>query len=102
MTDSESRPAATSAHFVVRAAAEPSVLSRVIELFALRNIVPLSLAVRRDAQPDGGLRIDVEAAGLAAAQVRLIAAKIAQIVSVDGVLADESPMSDQAGLRRSA
>ncbi len=102
MTASESPPTAATVRFTVRASAEPSVLPRVIELFALRNLVPSSLRARRGGRSAEDLHIDIEVAGLAAAEVRLVAAKITEMVPVESVLAGEGPRPVEMAFRRSA
>ncbi len=84
-----SEPAATPAQslsrFSVRAVSDPSVLSRVVELFALRNLVPERVRLDRDSMKDE-LRIDVEVAGLAADDADNIARRMRTFPTVVGVL----------------
>ena len=75
---------ARTAHFTVRAEAEPSVLPRVLEPFVLRNLVPLAVHCRRER---AGLRIDVTVAGLEVREVEHLTRRLNQLVPVLTVLA---------------
>lgn len=72
--------------FCVRAAVDPSVLSRVVELFALRNLVPLSVSCRLDGRREPELRIDLDVRGLADNEAEHIARRIDQFMPVISVL----------------
>ncbi len=72
--------------FSLRAEVEPSVLPRVLEPFALRNLTPLALSSRCDGVT---LRIDVTVAGLARREVDHLALKLNNMVPVRTVLAAE-------------
>ena len=73
-----------TAQFTVQAEAEPSVLARVLEPFALRNLVPLAVHCRR---ARSGLRIEVTVAGLEVQVVEHLTARLNQLVPVETVLA---------------
>lgn len=73
--------------FAVRAAADPGVLSRVVELFAKRGLVPKSVHARlAGAAEDGSLLIDVQIDGLDPDTAERIADALRQIVAVERVL----------------
>jgi acetolactate synthase small subunit len=74
-----------AAHFCVRAAAEPGVIPRVLELFAKRGLVP-SLCLAQTAGEDE-LTIEVEVPGLEREVMDYLAASMRQIASVAAVLA---------------
>ena len=76
----------------MRAEAEPSVLPRALEPFALRNLVPQSVSCRRER---GGLRIDVTVAGLATREVEHLTLRLNQIVPVHTVLASREPLLEE-------
>jgi acetolactate synthase small subunit len=77
----------TVACFAVRAAADPGVLSRVIELFAKRGLVPSSVHARRiGSGDDASLLIDVQIDGVDADLAERIADALRQNVLVDRVL----------------
>ncbi len=78
-------PAQSLSRFSVRAVSYPSVLSRVVELFALRNIVPERVRLDRAGLKDE-LRIDVEVAGLAFHDAGNIARRMRTFPTVVGVL----------------
>jgi hypothetical protein len=77
-------PAAEPAwRFAVRGLLEPSVLSRVIEMFVLRDLIPHQVASRA---VDDELRIDLAVRGLSAQQAEHLAQRIRQFPAVLGVL----------------
>lgn len=90
MSTPEEDPLAT---FTVRAAAEPQALPRLIELFALRSLLP-----RRWAAEVRGSALDVriEVPGLAPGQAQQLAQRMRQMVLVERVLLEGQ------GLARSA
>ncbi|RMF11184.1 MAG: hypothetical protein D6763_03820 [Alphaproteobacteria bacterium] len=67
----------------MRAAADPATLSRVIEHFALLNIVPETVKARRF--NGGALVIDLKVKGLAGDRIDIIARKLRAMVLVHGV-----------------
>ena len=77
-------PVALTTQFTVLAEAEPSVLPRVLEPFALRNLVPLAVHCRRERS---GMRIEVTIAGLEAQVVEHLTRRLGQLVPVETVLA---------------
>ncbi len=79
-------PMAPAYRFRVRAAVDPSVLSRVVELFALRDLVPHGVSSRLDGRREPELRIDVEVRGLADHEAEHIARRIDQFMPVISVL----------------
>ena len=82
------QPVALTAQFTVQAEAEPSVLPRVLEPFALRNLVPLAVHCRRERS---GMRIEVTVAGLEAQVVEHLTRRLNQLVPVETVLARLAP-----------
>ena len=70
--------------FTVQAEVEPSVLPRVLEPFALRNLVPLAVHCRRERS---GIRIEVAVAGLEAQVVEHLTRRLGQLIPVETVLA---------------
>jgi hypothetical protein len=78
-------PVADTARFRLRALADPSSLSRVLEQFALRNLVPVRVHCERR---EGGeeLGIDVEVAGLGAQEADHLVRRFGSFPVVTGVL----------------
>ncbi len=69
--------------FSVRAAAEPQAMPRLLELFALRSLVPS----RWRAETSGAeLRVDIEIAELDRDTAEHLAARMRQMVTVHNVL----------------
>ncbi len=77
--------AAGLCHFSVRAAADSSVLSRVVELFALRDLLPERIRCERRAD-DAGVAIDLEVRGLTVQQADHLACRMRTFPAVTGVL----------------
>jgi acetolactate synthase small subunit len=73
---------------MVMAAAEPSVLSRVIGLFAQRDLIPHRLDCRRIDGPEPALQIEVSVAGLDRQHAEHLALRMRNIMPVTGVLLD--------------
>lgn len=71
-------------HFTVTAYLEPSVLSRVVELFVLRDLIPHDVRCRTVG--DDELRVDVAVCGLAQAKAEHVAARLRQFPTVLNVL----------------
>ena len=71
--------------FTVHAQLEPSVLSRVLELFVLRDIIPAKLSCHRD-DDARRLLIHIESADLAADKIDHLAERIRQFPTVLSVL----------------
>ncbi|MDA5193142.1 hypothetical protein [Govanella unica] len=70
-------------HFCVQAAADSATLSRVLEYFALNNILPETVRSRRFV--DGNLVIDLKVKDLDEKRVSVIANKLRSSVLVFGV-----------------
>ena len=88
MTDSRS----SHTHFVryaVRAVRDPAALLRVLELFALRNLVPETVDCR--ANDDGCLDIVLEVPGLKAHDAGVLERKLGQLVVTETVSAEVLP-----------
>ncbi len=86
-TDAAPGPA-PAFHFSVRAVADPSVLSRVVEQFVLRNLVPESVQARRRG-PDE-LQIDLGVTGLGGQEADHVAALVRGFPTVTGVMLQRS------------
>ncbi len=76
-------PATRPHHFTVRAEREPSVLSRVVELFVLRDLIPSRVVCEADAN---GIRLEVVVDGLDEVQANHVAQRIRQFPTVESVL----------------
>jgi len=71
------------AHFRIRSALDPSALPRILENFALRNLVPLSLSAR---QVQEEMVIELSVAGLSQreeAHLRLRLLNILPVTSIE-------------------
>lgn len=69
--------------FCLRVEADPAALSRVIEHFALLNVVPDLVRARRCA--DGSMVVDIKVRGLCDDRVSVIAHKLRSVVVVHSV-----------------
>ena len=78
--------------FTLRAEIEPSVLPRVLEPFALRNLVPYSVNCR---QERGALAIEIVVAGLKISDIEHLTLRLSQIVPIRTVMADLEPIDSQ-------
>ncbi len=79
--------------FSIQAEAEPSVMSRVLELFAKRNLVP-SRWVSDLVGPGGReLSIDLQVRGLSGETAHYVARCLRQLHYVDSVLISEKRVS---------
>lgn len=85
---SESRAKALVRRYCVSAAVDPSALSRVIELFALRDLVPSRVSSRLVEGTDPELRIDLDVAGLEDQEAEHLARRLGQFPCVLRVLVD--------------
>ena len=72
--------------YSVRAGAEPSVLPRLLELFAKRGMIPAAFHARRHDHAASPLQIDIEASGLEQALAEYMQRCMRQIVGVELVL----------------
>ena len=90
MSAAESQPRSTQSGstwcFSVFAAPEPGVMSRVLELFAKRGLVPTRFHGDQVGDGSAGLVIDVHAAGLDADAAEHVAACLRTLVEVERVL----------------
>jgi hypothetical protein len=98
MLASAERPSAAGAFptacFSVTTDSDPSALPRVLEVFALRALIPSQChAVYVDdalvLEPNAELTIDIQIAGLEREDAELIARRLRSIVCVRGVLTSE-------------
>ncbi len=84
LATSELAVAPEPAHrFTVTAHLEPSVLSRVVELFVLRDLIPHDVHCRSQGEE---LRVDVAVAGMDPDKAEHVAARIRQFPTVLSVL----------------
>jgi len=75
-------------HYHLRAVREPSVLPRVLEMFALRDLIPYHVMCREVVGADPELLIDVRVRGLEADHARHLAQRMRNIVPVQQVALD--------------
>ncbi len=85
------RPAPTAC-FSVQAVADPSVLLRVLELFAKRGLVPARCVSARDEAAGQEMHIDIQVDGMAAETVGHVARALRQIVYVETVLTSQKQL----------
>ncbi|MFP6771823.1 MAG: hypothetical protein VCE74_05740 [Alphaproteobacteria bacterium] len=83
------RPAGAVHHFMISAAADASTLARVVELFALRGLVPDEVSCKRT--DDDGYHIHIAIPDLAEAKAANLAARMRNIVPVMGVVLEPAP-----------
>jgi len=81
---------ATEVHyrFAVTAALEPSVILRVMEMFAQRDLIPDRFNCRRTGGPEPALHIEVCVAGLDRQQAEHLALRMRNIMPVTSVMLD--------------
>ena len=84
-TNPDPTPEPCRCRFSVRAASDPSVLSRVVELFVLRDLVPRHVACQL-IEERSELRIDLEVDGLKPSEAEHVARRMRQFPPVIGVL----------------
>lgn len=84
----DQHPEQFQAHFTLQAEVEPSVLPRVLEPFALRNLTPEAVSSRRE---QGRMRIDVTVRGLDVREVEHLTLRLNQVVPVHTVFASRLP-----------
>ncbi len=72
--------------FTVTSDLEPSVLSRVVELFALRNLVPVEVSATREDGIDLHLRVEVVVDGLEPSVCAHLCRRMGNIVPVREVM----------------
>lgn len=89
MSADRSCPESKTACFAIRAAAEPGILPRLIELFAKRDLVPSAVQARLVGPERDWLSIDLQVEGLAPGLAEAIAETMWQMVSVERVLLAE-------------
>ena len=83
----DNRPAV--ACFSIQAGADPSVMPRVLELFAKRGMIPQRWHSDLGGRRRDELTIDLQVDGLDRAKAELIAHAIRQMVTVTSVLTSE-------------
>jgi acetolactate synthase regulatory subunit len=89
MSDSH-RPNAVAC-FSVAASPDPSVMSRVLELFAKRGLVPMRFVGNMSPDADPHLELDIQMTGLPPDQIDYLARCMQQITCVRSVLTFEKP-----------
>ena len=82
-------PLAPVACFSIQAGADPSVMPRVLELFAKRGMIPQRWHSDLGGRRSDELTIDLQVGGLDRAKAELIAHAIRQMVTVTSVLTSE-------------
>ena len=75
--------------FAIQASAEPSVLPRLVELFAKRGLLPTALHSRCHETLDGPVNIDIEMTGLDRSLANYLQRSMRQVIGVDVVLISE-------------
>lgn len=83
------RSVAPVACFSIQASAEPTVMPRVLELFAKRGLIPSRWHSDLGGRRQDELTIDFQVEGLDREKAELIAQAIRQFVSVGSVLTSE-------------
>lgn len=73
-------------HFMIQAQPDPSVLSRVLELFALRCLLPTEVTCKRAAEGDGELQIHITMDSLPPEKAAHLAARMRNIIPVTRVV----------------
>ena len=86
---STAEPHPTVACFSIQAEADPSVMPRVLELFAKRGMIPLRWHADLGGRRRDELTIDLQVDGLDRAKAELIAHAVRQMVAVTSVLTSE-------------
>jgi hypothetical protein len=85
-TESASRPQPGTHHFLIQAQPDPSVLSRVLELFALRCLLPNDVAYKRTGEGDGELQIHISMENITPEKAAHLAARMRNIIPVNRVV----------------
>src|SRR3546814_12275000 len=83
----------TVACFSIQAVADPSVMPRVLELFAKRGMFPLRWHADHGGRRRDELTIDLQIDGLDRPKAELIAHALRHMVAVVGVLTSEKSLS---------
>ncbi len=74
-------------HFLIQAEPEASVLSRVLELFALRDLLPTEVSCKRSGDDGAGdLHIHIVIAGLPPEKAAHLTARMRNIIPVTRVV----------------
>jgi hypothetical protein len=79
-------PAFETHCFAIRAAAQPGILPRLLELFAKRNLVPTKWHSAVIGQGGEDLQVDIQMEGIEGELAAYIARCLRQIYGVDSVL----------------
>ncbi len=85
-TEPSPRPQPGIHHFLIQALPEPSVLSRVLELFALRDLLPSEVTCRCPGGENGELHIHIAMDGLPRQKAAHLAARMRNIIPVSRVV----------------
>lgn len=81
-----SEPALARVRFTVTSDLEPSVLSRVVEMFALRGLVPVEVSATREEGIDLHLRVELVVDGLETGTCAHLCRRMRNIVPVREVM----------------
>lgn len=87
-TDPSSRPQPGTHSFLIQAQPEPSVLLRVLELFALRGLLPSEVTCKRTGEKNVGLHIHIAIDGLPPQKAAHLAARMRNFIPVSRVVLD--------------
>jgi acetolactate synthase small subunit len=85
-TESSSRSQLGTHHFLIQAQPDPSVLSRVLELFALRCLLPTEVAYKRTGEGDGELQIHISVENITPEKAAHLATRMRNIIPVTRVV----------------
>ena len=80
------RAAAETHYFQIQSEAEASALSRVLELFALRDLIPNEVICKRIPDGDGSLHIHIAIDGMPPHQAANVAARLRNIIPIPRVV----------------
>lgn len=83
----------TTAHFFVQVQAEPQAMPRLLEVFALRSLMPERWRAERRG---GELCVEIEIAGMAPAEAERLATRMRGMVLVQRVLTRNGPLARSA------
>ena len=75
-------PAVLAARFHVQAEASPGLLSRLLEPFAKRDLVPDSVHASRDPRDAETMRAEIALEAMPAEMVHLVAGNLGQVIGV--------------------
>jgi hypothetical protein len=88
---SSSSNAHTCAHYQILAEAEPDLLCRVLNLFAMQYLIPQQVSVL---QQDQMLMIDVQLDGLSWHRAQVIGEKMRNLINICSVVLEPNPIQN--------